>query len=256
MPGTPPGRPPPGPDAGGVPPALVVGPELAGPGGRPADAGGAPAGREGGRPPGGVDAGRLDGLDDDEPGTLGVLGPREDPPGEDDRDGVEPPELPDTLGVPGPREPADEEDDPVGDEPFEPLFTRGPGLPRSEPAWRTLDAADWSVARASAAVARTFWPVDSDAAAAFSVPSRAVLIASSALTIATWPNTPALWDDAPMFSLPPTPSRIWLPRLLMRLPTLSTPSGSMLEPLPGAIPPEPPEPVEPDEPDEPEEPLW
>jgi hypothetical protein len=119
-----------------------------------------------------------------------------------------------------------------------------------------LDAADWSVARASAAVALTFCPVFSLAEAAFSAPLRAVLIASSALTMATWPKTPALWEEAPMFSLPPTPSRIWLPRSLKRLPTLSTPSGSMLEPLPGATPPEPPEPVEPEPLDPLDPPLW
>lgn len=110
-------------------------------------------------------------------------------------------------------------------------------LPRSFPAFRTVDALDWSVERTAAAVSLTFWPVDSEAVAAFSALFRAVLMASSAFSIATWPKTPALWDDAPMFSFPPTPSRIWEPRPEKRLPTLSTASGSMLVPLPGAMPP-------------------
>nr|WP_042193778.1 hypothetical protein [Kibdelosporangium sp. MJ126-NF4] len=82
----------------------------------------------------------------------------------------------------------------------------------------------------------TFWPLFSAADAARSAPSRAVLIASSALAIATWPKTPALSADAPMFSLPPMPSRIWPPRPLNRSPIDSTASGSMWEPLPGATP--------------------
>ena len=94
-----------------------------GPGVEPEE--GAPAGREvpetfgvfGGRPPGGVDDGRLDGEEPEEPETFGVLGPR-DPPGADDRDGVDPPE--------------DDEDD-VGDELPDPLLTFGPDLPRPAP---------------------------------------------------------------------------------------------------------------------------
>jgi len=193
----------------------------------------------------------------EEPDTFGVPGPRDDPAGVLDRDGPDPPEFPDTDGGEDPRDddPPDEEDD-VGPRLPESPLTRGPDLPRSLPALRTLEAADWSEARAAWAVSRTFCPVVSVAAAARSAPLRAVLIASSALTIATWPKTPALWDDAPMFSFPPTPSRIWLPRLLKRLLMFSTPSASMLEPWPGATPPPPgrgvdPEPLEPLEP-----PLW
>jgi hypothetical protein len=53
------------------------------------------------------------------------------------------------------------------------------------PAWRTLVAFDSSVVRIACAVCLTFWPVVSEATAARSAPSRAVLIASSALIIAT-----------------------------------------------------------------------
>lgn len=190
----------------------------------------------GGRLPaaaGGVDGGRVDG-----PGgvpTFGVLAGREGVPGALDR-GVALPELPDTVGVPGERElPAGVLVD-RGVPPLELLDTRGLELPRSLPACRTRLAFDWSVVRAAWAVSLTFWPVDSVAAAARSAPALAVLMASSALTIATWPNTPALWADAPMLSLPPTPSRIWLPRPENRLLIDSTASGSMLEPWPGAMP--------------------
>lgn len=126
----------------------------------------------------------------------------------------------------------------------EPPVVRGPVLPIALPAWRTLAALDWSVVRATCAVSLTFWPVVSADVAACSAPVRAVLMASSALSIATWPNTPALCAEAPMLSLPPTPSRIWPPRPENRLLIDSTASGSMAEPLPGATPgtPEPPGP--------------
>lgn len=182
-----------------------------------------------------------------------MLAGRDVGPGALDR-GVDEPEPLDTVGVPGERGPPPGVP-PVRGVPLPELpDTRGAGLPRPFPAWRTLREFDWSVSRAAWAVSRTFWPVDSVAAAARSVPARAVLIASSALTIATWPKTPALWEDAPMFSLPPTPSRIWLPRPEKRLPIDSTPSGSMLEPWPGDMPGVR-EPAPPPEPDPPEDPL-
>ncbi|MCG8914506.1 hypothetical protein L6E12_01685 [Actinokineospora sp. PR83] len=81
-------------------------------------------------------------------------------------------------------------------------------MPRLSPDWRRLDAFDWSVLRAAWAVSLTFWPLLSAEVAARATPSRAVRTASSALAIATWPNTPALCDDALMFSLPPMPPRI------------------------------------------------
>ncbi|GGS45600.1 hypothetical protein GCM10010171_45880 [Actinokineospora fastidiosa] len=113
------------------------------------------------------------------------------------------------------------------------------------------------MSRAAWADCLTFWPLDSAATAARSAPWRAVLIASSAFTMATWPNTPALFADAPRFSLDAMPLLIWLPRSVIRLPTESTASGSILEPWPDAIPGEP----DPDDPppgeDPPDDdPLW
>lgn len=267
---------PPGPVAPGGGPAGA-------PGGRDP---GCPAVEEGGLAPpgtvgafdgrpagGGVDVGRVDGPGV-EPPTFGVLEGRDGVPvGPDLGSGVlAPPRtfgvLDGLLGVPlG--------DPERGGALLLELLTLGPVLPSPLPDWLTLAAFDWSVDLAACAVSLTFCPVVSEDVAACSAPALAVLMASSALSIATWPNTPALCDDAPMLSLPPTPSRIWLPRPENRLLIDSTASGSMLEPLPGAIPPapgpdwpgvpdplDPPlcrdgppeEPDEPDEPDEPEEP--
>jgi hypothetical protein len=238
--------------------AGVVGPVGRGP---PETGGGPPPGR----PADGLDAGRLDGPGV-EPGTFGVPAGRWPALGWLER-GVEVPALPETVGVPGERVPPGVAVE-RGVALLELLLTRGLELlPRSPPAWRTRVAFDWSVVRAAWAVSLTFWPVVSAEAAARSVPALAVLMASSALIMATWPNTPALWADAPMLSLPPTPSRIWLPRPENRPPIDSTASGSMLEPLPGATPPGPglPVPGEPLDPllwlpeellpEEPEEPL-
>ncbi|WP_285610499.1 hypothetical protein [Actinokineospora globicatena] len=58
-------------------------------------------------------------------------------------------------------------------------------MPRPSPDWRRLVAFDWSAPRAAWAVSLTFWPLVSAEVAARATPSRAVRMASSALTIAT-----------------------------------------------------------------------
>ena len=164
------------------------------------DGGGLP-----GLPGGDADVGRFEGPGD--PETLGVPADRDDPAGVLDR-GVEPPGLPPTFGVLPGRDPPGGALPRDGGALDELLETFGPVLPRPLPACFTCCAFDWSVERAAWAVSLIFCPVVSADAAARSVPVRAVLIASSALSIATWPKTPALCADAPMLSLPPTPSRI------------------------------------------------